>query len=483
MGKGGGAGAAVRRGGAATLVFVRAVADEHVDVGQEVGKDSKAATLCYICAGNVDRTVQIWLEEDAKTPGTPSLKLQGLIEKISVLLVLDVCKQEVVPGVVGDKYAEYAEVLASQGRLTMSMEYLLRANASNSVAAAVLRERIFNSDARNAYSVPQNQHPPFPFEVQHVGVAPARPKVQQPLSSGSAPQAQVYNAVADAFGDAFGAPAQPQPQQQVPQQQVQPQQPAPPAYAAAQQAFNQQQQQQQQMQPQPQATNYGAVPQQPQATSYGAAPQQVPQATNYGAAPQQPQATSYGAAPQQAPQATNYGAVPQQPQATNYGAAPPAAPAPQQHAAPQSSAVNYGAAPAAAPPAQPAAQQAAPQQAAPPAPAQHTLTQEEQYVLGSIANHQARLCANMQKKMAEDVNKKMLVCPACQMHASEGGSREAERREERAREEGRGERIEKRERRGREGRREERQIATVSVCIPPRKRRPSVYVVSISTSI
>ena len=464
-------------------MFVRAVADEHVDVGQEVGKDSKAATLCYICAGNVDRTVQIWLEEDAKTPGTPSLKLQGLIEKISVLLVLDVCKQEVVPGVVGDKYAEYAEVLASQGRLTMSMEYLLRANASNSVAAAVLRERIFNSDARNAYSVPQNQHPPFPFEVQHVGVAPARPKVQQPLSSGSAPQAQVYNAVADAFGDAFGAPAQPQPQQQVPQQQVQPQQPAPPAYAAAQQAFNQQQQQQQQMQPQPQATNYGAAPQQPQATSYGAAPQQVPQATNYGAAPQQPQATSYGAAPQQAPQATNYGAVPQQPQATNYGAAPPAAPAPQQHAAPQSSAVNYGAAPAAAPPAQPAAQQAAPQQAAPPAPAQHTLTQEEQYVLGSIANHQARLCANMQKKMAEDVNKKMLVCPACQMHASEGGIRETDRREEREREEGRGERIEKIERRGREGRRESEADSNCLCLYPTTKKTPECLCCLYLTSI
>ena len=45
--------------------------------------------------------------------------------------------------------------MALQGRLTMSMEYLLRANASNSMAAAVLRERIFNSDARNAYSVPQ----------------------------------------------------------------------------------------------------------------------------------------------------------------------------------------------------------------------------------------------------------------------------------------------------------------------------------------
>ncbi len=85
-----------------------------------MGKDSKAATLCYICAGNVDRTVQIWLEEDAKTHATPSLKLQTLIEKISVLLVLDVCKQELVPGVVADKYAEYAELLASQVSVSLN---------------------------------------------------------------------------------------------------------------------------------------------------------------------------------------------------------------------------------------------------------------------------------------------------------------------------------------------------------------------------
>ena len=27
------------------------------------GRDERSATLCYICAGNVDRTVQIWLEQ------------------------------------------------------------------------------------------------------------------------------------------------------------------------------------------------------------------------------------------------------------------------------------------------------------------------------------------------------------------------------------------------------------------------------------
>ena len=168
---------------------------------------------------------------------------------------------------------------------------------THSVAAAVLRERIFNSDARNAVSVPHNQHPPFPFEFQHVGVAPAKPKVQQPLSAGSAPQAQTYNAVADAFGDAFGAPVQQQQQQQqqqavvqTPIQQAQPQQPAPSAYAQA-MAAQAPTQHQPSQQHQPQATGYGA----PQAASYGAAPIAAP-AASYGAAPQ---ANNYAAAPQQ----------------------------------------------------------------------------------------------------------------------------------------------------------------------------------------
>eukprot|EP00961_Rhodomonas_salina_P255942 3458861-Rhodomonas_salina.3 len=42
---------------------------------------------------------------------------QALIEKICVLLVLDVCKQEASPPIVGDKFAEYADALVSQVRI------------------------------------------------------------------------------------------------------------------------------------------------------------------------------------------------------------------------------------------------------------------------------------------------------------------------------------------------------------------------------
>mmetsp|Transcript_53893 Transcript_53893/g.125932 ORF Transcript_53893/g.125932 Transcript_53893/m.125932 type:complete len:185 (-) Transcript_53893:468-1022(-) len=55
-------------------------------------------------------------------------------------------------------------------------------------------------------------------------------------------------------------------------------------------------------------------------------------------------------------------------------------------------------------PAQPAAPAAAP---APPPAAQHTLTPEEDWVCKAMASLQGRVCAAMQKKMADDVVKRL----------------------------------------------------------------------------
>ena len=77
-----------------------------------------------------------------------------------------------MPLVVATKYTECAEVLASQGRLAMAMQYLVRANAAQlSHEGAVLQERIFGGDPRNQQAVPPEQHPPFPFQREEVGVA------------------------------------------------------------------------------------------------------------------------------------------------------------------------------------------------------------------------------------------------------------------------------------------------------------------------
>ena len=369
--------------------------------------DSRAATLCYICAGNVDATVRMWLESASAGPKVSAVEgLQRLMEKMCVLLVLDVCKQQEMPSVVGEKFGEYAEALASQGRLPQAMQYLVRSAASQSLAVSVLRERIFNSDARNPYSVPQDQHPPFPFQYNDVGVAPVKPKVQPPLSGGSAvgttAQQQQYNAVADAFGDAFGgamapapAPAQQMQQQPAYQQQSAYQQQQQPAYGQQQPAYGQQQQQ----------PAYGQQPQQP---AYGQ--QQQP---TYGQQPQQP---TYAQQPQQP-------AYAQQPQQPTYGQGNgmPAQQHPNQMHQPTSSVSMPQAAAPAAPkqftpqPIQQAPAPATPSQAAAPAPAApaappqaaHTLTQEEEYIIGAMASLQGKICGAMQAKMSQDVAKRI----------------------------------------------------------------------------
>ena len=56
----------------------------------------------------------------------------------------------------------------------------------------------------------------------------------------------------------------------------------------------------------------------------------------------------------------------------------------------------------------PAAQAPAAAPVAPPAQPQ-PLTQEQRYIQTTVSNLKTRLCANMQKKMAEDVAKKLLT--------------------------------------------------------------------------
>lgn len=123
----------------ATSEEFAALCDALAERLKTVGKDEKSATLCYICAGNVNRTVQIWMEQQARSSGSFTSKLQDLMEKICVVLVLDVCKQETVPDIVGEKYSQFAELLVSQGKLFQGNQYLVRANAAATLSAAICK--------------------------------------------------------------------------------------------------------------------------------------------------------------------------------------------------------------------------------------------------------------------------------------------------------------------------------------------------------
>lgn len=70
-----------------------------------------AASLCYICAGNVDHAVAYWSKEVA-SQGTKVEALQGVIEK-SVIMGLATGKQK-ASNSLSELVTSYASILATQ---------------------------------------------------------------------------------------------------------------------------------------------------------------------------------------------------------------------------------------------------------------------------------------------------------------------------------------------------------------------------------
>lgn len=102
-----------------------------------------AATLCYICAGNVDKTVEIWSRTLSKEHEGKSYVdlLQDLMEKTIVLALAT--GQKRFSASLCKLVEKYAEILASQGLLTTAMEYLkLLGSEELSPELVILKERI-----------------------------------------------------------------------------------------------------------------------------------------------------------------------------------------------------------------------------------------------------------------------------------------------------------------------------------------------------
>ncbi|KAJ9563459.1 hypothetical protein OSB04_008619 [Centaurea solstitialis] len=102
-----------------------------------------AATLCYICAGNIDRTVEIWSKNVTSEQNGESYVelLQDLMEKTVVLALAT--GQKRFSASLCKLVEKYAEILASQGLLTTAMEYLkLMGTEDLSPELVILRDRI-----------------------------------------------------------------------------------------------------------------------------------------------------------------------------------------------------------------------------------------------------------------------------------------------------------------------------------------------------
>ncbi|EGC35441.1 hypothetical protein DICPUDRAFT_152246 [Dictyostelium purpureum] len=142
-------------------------------------KDTKSAILCYICAGDIDKTVNIWTHrsntnESKETIEESHQDLQNLIEKVSIFRSACGNNNSSLNVVLSMKYAKYAEILASQGNLSGSLRYLSHINNPEcQQACGVLYDRVYRATSNHQGIRP----PPFPFQLCEV-----RPsnKPQQP---------------------------------------------------------------------------------------------------------------------------------------------------------------------------------------------------------------------------------------------------------------------------------------------------------------
>ncbi|CAA2944883.1 transport SEC31 homolog B [Olea europaea subsp. europaea] len=146
-----------------------------------------AATLCYICAGNIDRTVEIWSKSLSTEPDGKSYLdlLQDLMEKTIVFALA--IGQKRFSASLCKLVEKYAEILASQGLLTTAMEYLkLLGTEELSPELAILRDRITLSTESD-----KEVEKPVTYENSHSQTGLAYDTVDQ-LSYGVADTSQHY---------------------------------------------------------------------------------------------------------------------------------------------------------------------------------------------------------------------------------------------------------------------------------------------------
>ncbi|CAN1132534.1 Protein transport protein SEC31 homolog B [Linum perenne] len=133
-----------------------------------------AATLCYICAGNIDKTVEIWsrsLSCDSEGKSYVDL-LQDLMEKTIVFALAS--GQKRFSASLCKLVEKYAEILASQGLLTTAMEYLkLLGSDELSPELVVLRDRIALSAEPEEHTTATCENSQFQSEQSSFGVANA----------------------------------------------------------------------------------------------------------------------------------------------------------------------------------------------------------------------------------------------------------------------------------------------------------------------
>ncbi|KAG2638808.1 hypothetical protein PVAP13_2NG639600 [Panicum virgatum] len=161
--------------------------------------DTLAATLCYICAGNIDKAVEIWSRNLKSEDGGKAYVdlLQDLMEKTITLALATGHKR--FSASLSKLVENYAELLANQGLLKTAMEYLkLLGSDEHSHELAILRDRIAfsteeNDAARSSVSDSTGAGTPYFANQNYI----------TPDHSQNLYQVQSYNVPSNTYSDGY----------------------------------------------------------------------------------------------------------------------------------------------------------------------------------------------------------------------------------------------------------------------------------------
>ncbi|VFQ84239.1 unnamed protein product [Cuscuta campestris] len=141
------------------------------------------ATLCFICAGNIDKTIEIWSRKLSDNHDGKSYfdLLQDLMEKTIVFALAT--RQKRFSNSLCKLVEKYAEILASQGQLSTAMNYLkVLGTEELSPELTILQDRISLSIS------PEKDTMSMTYETSQLQTGPEYNMEQSPFSVNEASQ-------------------------------------------------------------------------------------------------------------------------------------------------------------------------------------------------------------------------------------------------------------------------------------------------------
>jgi len=136
-------------------------------------RDISSATLCYMCATNVERVVHFWAQEledaNAVKGKLDSTALQQFVEKVVVYTHANPVDQLTTE--CSKCFSQYATLLASQGRLDVAPKYL----KGDTETENILKDRIYHATVDKPSG---SRIPVFPFTRVEVKESVPEPKLQ-----------------------------------------------------------------------------------------------------------------------------------------------------------------------------------------------------------------------------------------------------------------------------------------------------------------